>query len=388
MPGRRLALVRAALLLLSSLVGLVLVEFGLRWTGEARPAAPDYGDVFDGTLREGGQLRPDFDGAVRDGRGGTVRWVTNAAGFRNTTDFERRVAPSRLRVLSLGDSFAAGYRVGQEDTYSRRLEVALDARFPGIEVAIAVAGDPGDALRYLERFGHDLAPDLILLTLTLGNDIVQTHAGAQRPPLRFKGDLDAFVLPESALRPAAGLGRAGLRFRRWLERLAIVSRLSDPPGIVSWYGRFEKRKLFDPANGLGMFLAEPHPEIDAAYATFATVLRGIASWAREADVGLMLAVAPQRFQIQPEDWQAAVRDYELREDAFDLDRPNRFLSEFAARADVAIVDPTSALRAAAAESGASLYLPRRDMHWNEAGHRAFAAAILEPVARALGRSAR
>jgi len=118
-PGisvRRRVLFAAAAVCLSAAGSLSLVELVLRKLEDQSAPVADYGDVFDGALSAGGQLLPDFDGPVSDGQGGLVRWKTNSDGFRNDREFERKRIPGGLRILSLGDSFAAGYRVGQRPT--------------------------------------------------------------------------------------------------------------------------------------------------------------------------------------------------------------------------------------------------------------------------------
>ena len=149
------------------------MELVLRKLEDQSVPVADYGDVFDGALSAGGQLLPDFDGLVSDGLGGLVRWKTNSDGFRNDREFARTRIPGGLRILSLGDSFAAGYRVGQEETYSLRLERKLNETFGPAEVMLAVVGDPRKALGYLQEDGLGFSPDLVMLAITLGNDFAQ-----------------------------------------------------------------------------------------------------------------------------------------------------------------------------------------------------------------------
>ena len=86
---------------------------------DSRPKLLDYGDTMrtEG-LGQGGYLQENFTADVTDGLGGTVRWHNNASGFRNDQEFSQEPPPGVLRILSMGDSFAAGYRVGQDETFS------------------------------------------------------------------------------------------------------------------------------------------------------------------------------------------------------------------------------------------------------------------------------
>ena len=228
-------------------------------------------------------------------------------------------------------------------------------------------------IEFREAFAF--SPDLVMLVITLGNDFAQVYAAGHPTPIGFTKGLDTLRLPSNAIDEAHGIARLNLRLLRWLGALALHRRLFDPPGIASWYGSFEKRMLFDPANGLGMYLREPPAEILEAYARLFAVLRDLDDELRKRDVGLVLLVVPQRFEVQSEDWRAAVRDYELRDSTFDLGRPGRALAAFAERRGLLLIDPTESMRTRHQAMGLPLYLPRRDMHWNARGHETFANGI-------------
>ena len=83
----------------------------------------NYGDTLSAEgLGPGGLLKAGFDGLVHDGYGGAVRWKNNNAGFRYDKDITKVPAPGVLRILSLGDSFTAGMRIDQADTFSKIIE--------------------------------------------------------------------------------------------------------------------------------------------------------------------------------------------------------------------------------------------------------------------------
>lgn len=99
----------------------------------------------------------------------------NSHGLRSPeTTYEKPLGT--FRILNLGDSIVMGWGVREEDTYGQRLELMLnedssrDFRFEVIN-----AGVPGwnveNALAFLQQEGLKYEPDLILLGLTLSNDI-------------------------------------------------------------------------------------------------------------------------------------------------------------------------------------------------------------------------
>lgn len=84
--------------------------------------------------------------------------------------------PGTFRILSLGDSVTMGWGVREEATYGRQLEEMLNEQSGGdLRYEVINAGVPGwnleNALAYLQGEGLKYDPDLILLDLTLANDI-------------------------------------------------------------------------------------------------------------------------------------------------------------------------------------------------------------------------
>ncbi len=81
-----------------------------------------------------------------------------------------------FRILNLGDSIVMGWGVREENTYGRQLEAALnEENSSALHFEVINAGVPGwnleNALAYLQAQGLKYEPDLILLGLTLTNDI-------------------------------------------------------------------------------------------------------------------------------------------------------------------------------------------------------------------------
>jgi hypothetical protein len=383
---------------------LVLAEGALRVEERlaSRTVRLDYADTWrTGGLGPGGALAEGFSGEVIDGYGGTVRWVNNSSGFRHEREIAAEPTPGVLRLLSLGDSFTAGYRVGQHQTFSHCLEVELSRRLGPVEVPIACVEDPPTGLDYLVRFGQHFHPQALLLGITLGNDIAQSYleidpAGPllltenggsfaierrEHSTLGFRHGLETYFVPETALAPQPLVTRAALvldrsRFRERLGRAAWP--------IASWYGDRRRPRLFDPTHGLGFFLASPPDIIDEAFARLERVLAAYDAFCDERGIVLLVALFPQRFQVQPDDWERTVAAYGLAARAFDLEAPNRRIAAQCRALGLTCIDPTEAMRRRFERTGHGLYLPRGDMHWNGEGHEAFCEAAVAPITAALG----
>lgn len=356
------------MLLVSAALSLTVAEFALgAWLDHQRRSAkqhPDYDATHRTELGPGGLGVPGFAGQVRDGRGGTVAWTNERYGFRNDRGARPAPAPGVLRILSLGDSFSAGYRVGQSDTFSRHIETWSTQRFGPTEVWIANIESPARGLAWLETYGWAWSPALLLLGVTLGNDIAASWVALHPAPLT-PAAVEAIPLPASARieRPASPL-------LDWLAERRIVQVLrGQREAIGTSYNDAATPRLFDGINGLGVFLREPPAEIDAAYERLFHVLADFETTCGTHAVPCAVLVFPQRFQIDPDDWRLAVDHYQLRADAFDLRLPNRRIAAFCAGRALVCIDPTESMQAWHALHGDPLYLPRGDMHWNETGHR-------------------
>lgn len=340
------------------------------------PELPDYPDaVAEGPLGVGGYLKPGFDELVHDGYGGSVRWTNNSQGFRHDLEFDRQPASGVLRVLSLGDSFTAGYRVDQSETFSKLIENWSGNAIGPTEVLISQIEEPAQGLKYLKKFGHAWSPHAVLLGVTLGNDIAQVYVSRHPTSLGFRKGLDGqglarYDLPGYCFKQLGLLDRVVRPILWGLTRSTtsrVLFRTTEP--IKSWYRRKEGLKLFDPINGLGMYIREPPEEINEAYQRLFRLLLEIKAFTAAHQIGFAVLIFPQRFQIQPRDWEVAVWAYQLDPDAFDLMAPNRRILAFCQQEDILCIDPTDAMRAAHRTTGQNYYLPRGDMHWNRDGHR-------------------
>jgi hypothetical protein len=99
----------------------------------------------------------------------------NPHGLRGPeTTYEKPSAT--FRILNLGDSVVMGWGVREESTYGQRLESLLNEDGSGdVRFEVINAGVPGwsldNALSYLQAEGLKYEPDLIVLDLTIANDI-------------------------------------------------------------------------------------------------------------------------------------------------------------------------------------------------------------------------
>jgi hypothetical protein len=111
------------------------------------------------------------------------------------------------------------------------------------------------------------------------------------------------------------------------------------------------------------------PETVEAFVSTRTSLNDIHQWCGQNNAEMLLLVHPRSMQIY--DWELTKwkEAYRLNDDALDLDRPQRFLNEWATANHVAILDLLPELRAhQKTHSSERLYF-YPDSHMNPIGNR-------------------
>jgi hypothetical protein len=318
----------------------------------------------------------------------------------------------------MGDSFTGGYRVGQDQTFSFLVEQFLSAKHMSrnIEVMVSVIEDPLTGLYYLMSRGIDYSPDLVLLGVTLGNDLAQIHADigqiydvtADFPFVVRLNDRDtheawvakieAQTLPSDCLTPRVFTAeqskpvwtdiypwRRRGKLRRLVTLLSQVRRRfrhEAPQTVVSNWEEYVAPRLFD-SNGLGIFLKRQPEEMLAAYEQLFRTLSALSQFCQSRRLDLLVVIFPQRFQVQDQDWDKTVEVYGLHEECFDRALPNRQIADICRQNHINCLDPTQQMRAAYEGSHKSLYLPNHDMHWNARGHGALTEALVPAIERIL-----
>ena len=412
------ALLNTLVVLIAILFSLLAAELLLRVIPAEKNAEQllDYRDSWrQGGLGPGGYLQEDFTADMQDGFGGAIRWKNNSQGFRNDKDFLVPPPANTFRILSMGDSFTGGYRVGQDETFSFLIEQQLAEKYVDLnpEVMISVIEDPLTGLYYLASQGASYSPDLVVLGITLGNDIAQTYWNMG--PIYRLIDSEPFV-EEVTDRDASKKRRAGIEAEqipskcltprglnqnynksgpRWSDKspqkrkdeLRIISLLSNirqrfnhdaPQTVISNWEEYDAPRLFD-SNGLGIFLRSPPAEVTRAYDELFMTLSAYSKFSRSRKLEFLVVIFPQRFQVQDQDWSMTLDVYGLREACFDRELPGRRIMDFCKANKINCFDPAQRMKELYETGGEGLYLPRHDMHWNARGHSALADALLPVI---------
>ena len=235
----------------------------------------------------------------------------NSHGLRGPeTTYEK--PPATFRILNLGDSIVMGWGVREENTYGRRLESMLNIEKSGnLRFEVINAGVPGwnleNALAYLQAEGLKYEPDLILLGLTMANDVKGDSAllaDNQQPLikwLRSNTYLWPFLTIQLRWLEARSEGR---------ERIDVI----DPPTSPDKY-----------------FPLDPEAE---QWQEFWNLVSAINRLAGEKDIPVVLIIFPLEFQVLDESYPILSQE---------------LLTAKAREAGIPAVDPLPAFRQACRE---------------------------------------
>ena len=171
-------------ILLGFVVSLFLLELMVRlFTDQSKMNRFSYPeglfakDIFKGN--NGIYFTPNFNGHFAEGEiSGEIS--INSKGCR---DVERKYeVRDKFRILALGDSFTFGHGVEFHESFLTILEKSLNLKKDSFEIikCASPGGSPEDYLRFLKFEGYKYKPDLVMVNLFVGNDILSVKASNER----------------------------------------------------------------------------------------------------------------------------------------------------------------------------------------------------------------
>jgi lysophospholipase L1-like esterase len=247
-----------------------------------------------------------------------------------------------FRILNLGDSVTMGWGTREEDTYGQQLEQLLNGQSGDHgRYEVINAGVPGwnleNELAYLQAEGLKYEPDLILLDITLANDIKGKSAllADHQPALIKWLRSNTYFWPFLTVQLRWMQARAQNR-----DRIDVI----DPPT--------EPDKYFPPDPKSGQ------------WKEFWNQVSAIDRLASEKDIPMVLMISPLEFQVIDETYPTL---------------PQELLDAKATAAGIPVVDPLPAFREACLEKpGGACQLEDRYlfadvwMHPSAEGHKLIA----------------
>ena len=271
---------RIALLAASALLAGVAVEVVLRLLGAGPvPVNPDQRSLWAYHPQLGWSSTAGYEDSF-DTEFFSVDVAINSRGLRDD-ELSLEKPEDVRRVLVVGDSFAWGFGVEQEDTFAARLERAL----PATEVINgAVSGYSTDqALLWLRLEGRQYAPDVVVYALS-GNDDIMNHMQVAywtyyKPSYRL--DPQAGLLLQGVPVPITSFGdrlRHALRSRSAIAKALEIALRGHEAAFV--------------------YLADSYPDPGDPHRLTVALVNGLRAEAHRAGASLVV-VANSQFWFSP-----------------------------------------------------------------------------------------
>ena len=379
---RKLLLSRAALLLGGTAAALLVSEALLRWV---LPAHLTYlhpafvvTDVAP-TERENGMAGPMLGSVLHyTAEPWSYRWKRNLRARLVSSEFDASLETNDLglrgpplgpsapvRILGLGDSFAAGFGVEYEETYLSVLERLLAGSGTAAETINAgvIGYNLYNSYHYLAGAGMALHPRVVILQIWVGDDL----AGGAAPwrPLE-RGEAPAGLLLKTAVR------------RSYLA-MFLRDRLRAHDGARHWLMERDLIVGFDAHRILRRDLAERRRR---QFDQLASLLGRFQALCDHRGVRLVVLLIPLKEQVSRSHWERALAYNLVTVDAdqVDLGAPNRILRRLLAAQGTETVDVLGALRDQA-DSGPCYF--DIDPHLTPVGHRTVGAALFDHLSPSL-----
>ncbi len=390
-PLRRMA-VNGLIIILSIVVGLFLVELGIRLFGlSSREIILSRGMIPDehcGFKLQANVTIPPIPGVMPEVN-------INSLGMRDK-EYSAKKPDQTVRVLALGDSFAYG-RVHYHFNFLTILEEQLNHHYQDWTIELLNSGvpayEPVHELAYLKTYGFKYQPDIVLQCIYVGNDLQNNH------------------LAPTELHPGSPLQQMEAQkeqipfhnLLRWSELYWTILNLTSKAQILheieKRIPRLDEESLDDPRKIIEDFWMMSDEEYDAVLRNHApnfltadhrgikeqqqiqttlAVLNDCAKACKQRDILFMITLIPAEEQVDKTVQQQLLKEMEKEKEPLDFNfkQPQKNLMAEFERLNISAIDLLPAFLENADKQ--RLYL-LRDSHWNEAGNQLAANHLVKPL---------
>jgi SGNH hydrolase-like domain, acetyltransferase AlgX len=296
----------------------------------------------------------------------------NSTGMRGG---EHRLEKSAgvFRILLLGDSFMEALQVPYDVAFASLLERNL-AEISGRPIEVVNASVSGwgtdDELLYLVRHGVKWKPDLVVVAMTLHNDVSDNL----RERFHAVGD---GALVERPRTPSTALTYKLIQARDYLaiksHSYQLVMRARRAHERQDEAGRLS-------AHVVGLFRVPPEPIMTRGVELTGLLLERMARVASEHGSRMALVLIPLAVQLSDDRFAELNATGAGAGERFDRERPQRLMSDIGRRVGIDVIDLLPDFTDWTTSGRGSLHL-ERDGHWNVAGHRLAAGIVAQTLVR-------
>lgn len=285
---------------------------------------------------------------------------TNSVGMR---DYEHDVSksPGVYRILVLGDSFMEANQVEFGDAFVSVLEQRLrEATGRPIEVINAGVSGWGtdDELTYFMRVGVKYRPDLVLVAMTLHNDVsdnllIEYH--------EFRNG----QIEQRSVTMVPWAPYLILKVKEWMASHSHLYQVALRAVRTNWVSN-EARNL---ESHVGSLLRRvPDDRVRTGWEMTSQLLKKMRQVAGTINAPVAVALLPLSVQVYQENLDAFLASNGLKEADIDLFKPQETMKVIGAQIGVSIIDLYPIFRDTKADCRCELFV-QNDGHWNKLGHR-------------------
>jgi hypothetical protein len=299
-------------------------------------------------------------------------------GYLDKTVFHKD--KNNFRLLGLGDSFAV-FLYNEKKNYHDFLRSNLKSR--GKErIEIINAGmettGPGYYRHILEKYGDAFQPNLVLVGFFIGNDFLPEGIDFSRVN---RGPF--FSEPrDNVKRFCCYLSFKNLWLYKYLKSLRILQldqiRRKEElrKGVIDESGGSASKETFlrIEREVIKIFEKGRRDRFNEVFKKASNVLLKMKNWCDERRIELVVAIFPDRFQIDEPLRRDIYAKYGIQASSLDLIYPNISLYNYCLQNNIHCIDMTQTFQ----EIGKSAQLyAERETHWNETGNRLAAEMIFD-----------
>lgn len=325
----------------------------------------------------------------------------NSKGLRER-EYDYEKPPGTYRVLILGDSFVPSLEVPFEQIWHELLERRFsDATGGQARVEVIGAGVQGwsidQQLLYYRHEGYKYGADLVMFQTYLSNDIIEADMNLdrladrglmkyQKPYFVLMGDQlvlenfpyqgEGYWVDSQPVSSLAGrikyVARRNSRVYRFVTRTVLPRRRPQAPQLP--YGCWATPTF----NRALMVYATDYPEeFVAGWRLYDRLLEELNTEVLRRGARFAAVSFPNWREVIPEAWEDTLECWpEMKAMSWDLEKPDRLLSEALRKRGADFLGVAAPLRRAYAADGRSPYI-ERDHHFNPYGHALVADVVYD-----------
>jgi len=293
---------------------------------------------------------------------------TNSFGMRDREHTIENVGEA-YRILLLGDSFMEAVQVPFAESFpfllERRLSQIASRKIEVINASVSGWGTD-DELTYLTRYGRAFQPDLVLVAMTLHNDVsdnlVEEFHEFKGGGLREKPRQDIPLSDYTVLQVKAFLAshsHMAQLIHKFLRRSYVQTAATSLRNHVA-----------------ELIMQPPSTEIASGWQMTQRLFEKTRAVAKDAGAELVIFMLPLAIQTSDIHLEQFLRSQGLEKNHIDVTAPQQVMQQWSRQSGIPVIDLLPNFRAWIHERGDTLFL-ENDGHWTKDGHHVAAETVAD-----------